>query len=82
MAELPPFEQWLSIAIVEAMTIGVEVSKDVVSISTPPSSFATTYHSMYACGNHLRVASAKSHLSTANLEVVTIFFVRMLIPFQ
>jgi hypothetical protein len=35
------------------MAIGEEVLEDVVSINIPPSSMATTYHSMYAFGNHL-----------------------------
>jgi hypothetical protein len=58
MAELPPFEKWLFIAIAEAMAIGEKVLEDVVSISVLPSSLATTYHSMYAFGNRLQVASA------------------------
>ncbi len=58
MAELPPFEQWLFIAIVKAMALGEKVLEDVVSISALPSSLATTYHSMYAFGNRLQVANA------------------------
>jgi hypothetical protein len=40
------------------MAVGEEVSEDVVSINTPPSSLATTYRSMYVFGNHLQVANA------------------------
>jgi maleate cis-trans isomerase len=45
------------------MVICEEVSKDVVSISTISSNMATTYSSLYAFGNHLQVASAKSLMS-------------------
>jgi hypothetical protein len=51
MAKLPPFEQWFINVIVEAIETGEEVPDDVLSNSTPLSSLATTYRSMYAFGN-------------------------------
>jgi hypothetical protein len=50
-----------------------DVFKDVISISSPPLDLAIWYHSMYAFGKHLRVASAELHLSTTNLGVITTF---------
>ncbi len=50
-----------------------DVLDDVKSISTPPSNLATSYCSMYAFNNHLRVTSAKIHLSTSDLGVVATF---------
>jgi hypothetical protein len=68
MAELPPFEQWFTNVITEA----IETS-DVLSISTPPSSLGTTCRSMYAFDNHLRVTSAEAHLTTSDSRVVATF---------
>ncbi len=45
----------------------------MILISTPPSDIAIAYHSMYAFGNHLQVASAKLHLSTLDLRVAATF---------
>jgi hypothetical protein len=73
MAELPPFEQCFTNVIAKAIEIGEEVLNDVLSISTPPSSLAITYESMYAFGNHLRVTSVKAHLTISNYRVATTF---------
>jgi hypothetical protein len=65
MVELPPFETWFPNVVAKANTIREDVIDDVKSISTPPSNLATSYHSMYAFGNHLQIASEK-HLSISN----------------
>jgi hypothetical protein len=72
MAESPTFEVWFNVVVVKALVASEDVSKDVISISNLHSDLAIGYHSMYALGNHLRVASAKSHLSTT-LGVVATF---------
>jgi hypothetical protein len=55
------------------MENGEEVLEDVLSIGIHPSNCATTYHSMYAFGNHFQVASAESHLSIWDSRVATTF---------
>jgi hypothetical protein len=73
MAELPPFEQWFTNVIAEAIDPSEEVLDDVLSISTPPFSLATTYKSTYASGNHLKVTSVEAHLRTSDFGVATTF---------
>jgi hypothetical protein len=73
MVELPTFEVWFSIVVAKSLVANEDVSKDVISISTPPLDLAIGYHSMYAFGNHLRVANAESHFSTTNLGVIATF---------
>jgi hypothetical protein len=73
MVELPPFEQWFTNVIKEAIETSAEVLNDVLSISTPPSSLAITYMSMYTFGNHLRVTSVEAHLTTLDFGVVATF---------
>ncbi len=51
LVELPPFELWVVIAILE--DIGLDVVLDVISIITPSSDFTIAYQSMWAFGNHL-----------------------------
>lgn len=68
MVELPPFETWYPNVVAKA-TIR---SEDVKSINTPPSNLATSYHSMYAFGNHLQITSVK-HLSTSYSRAATTF---------
>ncbi len=55
------------------MLVGENISENVVSISMLPSNSATNYRSMYALGNHLRVANAEKHLSTVDSRVVMKF---------
>lgn len=69
MAKLPRFEQWVSNVIKNAMS----KHEDVASISMLPSNITTNYHSMYAFGNHLRVASVEKHLSIVDLRVAGTF---------
>jgi hypothetical protein len=53
LAKLPPFELRFVSDVIKDLTIGEEVAKDVISISSLPSNLATCYRSMYAFGNHL-----------------------------
>ena len=56
------------------VTVNQEVVEaDVVSLSKPPSDLATKYCSIWAFGNHLRVASAEIHLTTCDSGVAAIF---------
>lgn len=55
LAELPPFELWLALAIAHTKAMGEEVEEDVIFITIPPLDMATMYRSMYAFG---QVASA------------------------
>jgi hypothetical protein len=57
LAKLPNFELWFASVVVKDLTTSEEVGKDVISISSLPSNLATCYWSMYAFGNHLRVAN-------------------------
>jgi hypothetical protein len=67
MVKLPAFEVWFNVVVAKALATCEDVSKDVISINTPPLDLAIRYHSMYAFGNHLKVASVESHLSTIDL---------------
>jgi hypothetical protein len=73
LVKLPPFEIWFATTIVESQAIGEEVLRDMISLIIPPSILATTYHFMYAFGNHLSVANVKHHLATSNSRVATTF---------
>jgi hypothetical protein len=73
MAKLPTFEVSFNVVIVKTLVASEDVSKDVISINNLHSDLAIGYHSMDALGNHLRVASAKPHLSTTTLRVVATF---------
>jgi hypothetical protein len=57
MVDLLAFENWFVGAIVESLAIGKEIAKNVLSMRIPPSNLTTSYRSMYAFGNHLRMAS-------------------------
>jgi hypothetical protein len=70
---LPPFENRFPIVVAKNIAKRKEVQGDVILISTPPLDIAIAYHSMYAFGNHLQVASAKLHLSTLDLRVAATF---------
>jgi len=50
-----------------------KVEADVSCLSQLPSQWATKYRSMWAFGNHLRVASAEQHLKTCDSGVAAIF---------
>lgn len=69
LVKLPPFGN----IVVKDMAISVEVARSIISFNNPPSEVATTCCSMYAFGSHLRVASAKCHLSCSNSKMAIIF---------
>ncbi len=73
LAKLPPFELWFATTIVKDMAKGVDVREDVISINAPPLEIPIAYLSMYAIGNHLRVASVEHHLSCSDSGVVATF---------
>jgi hypothetical protein len=50
MVELPTLEVWLNVVVVKTLVVSEDVSKDVISINTPPLDLAIGYHSMYAFG--------------------------------
>ena len=49
------------------------IEANVLSLSKPPSELATKYRSMWAFGNHLRVASVETHLKTCDSGVAATF---------
>jgi hypothetical protein len=53
---------------------GEIIDKDVVHMSMLPTLEATTYHVMYAFGNHLCVSSGKEHLITRDNSIVVATF--------
>jgi hypothetical protein len=69
LVKLPPFGN----IVAEDMATCVEVAKNIFSLNSPPSQVATTCHSMYAFGSHLRVASVECYLSCSDLGMVVIF---------
>ncbi len=42
-------------------------------MSMPPTLDAMSYRAMYACGNHICVASVKEHLTTSDCGIVATF---------
>jgi hypothetical protein len=73
MVELLAFENWFVGAIVESLATCKEIAKNVLSMRIPRSDLTTSYRSMYAFGNHLRVASAEVHLATTDFRIVATF---------
>jgi hypothetical protein len=55
------------------MQASVDIVPNVISIIKPLSNLSVAYQSMWAFGNHLRVANTKHHLSAINSRVVTTF---------
>ena len=76
-AELPEpktYSVWLEESVSQKMVENPEaVEADVAALSKPPSELATKYRSMWTFGNHLRVASAETHLTTCDSGVAAIF---------
>jgi len=63
LQEIKKFDEWLQEHISEKLVSNAgEVEGDVKCIYKPPAQVATKYRSMWAFGNHLRVASIESHL--------------------
>lgn len=74
LAEPKPFTEWLEETVYQRFTENAEsVEADVLALSKVPSELATKYRSMWAFGNHLRLASAETHLKTCDSGVAAIF---------
>jgi hypothetical protein len=68
------FHVWFSKAVIRAIEDSNEdVPQDVKALMLPPSDVAKSYRSMYAYGNHLRVRSAETQLTTADSGVAATF---------
>jgi hypothetical protein len=68
------FHVWFPKAVIRAIEDGdEEVPEDVRALILPPSDVAKSYRSMYAYGNHLRVRSAETQLTTADSGVAATF---------
>jgi hypothetical protein len=52
---------------------GEIIDKDVVHMSMSPTLEASTYHVMYAFGNHLHVLNGEKHLTTRDSGIATMF---------
>jgi hypothetical protein len=68
-----PFHSWFKSEVSRAKAAGEEIDEDVLVLSLPPSSQATSYRSMYAFGNHIRVRSAEGTLTTCDCGVAATF---------
>jgi hypothetical protein len=55
------------------MLASLDIVPNVISIVKPSSNLSATYQSMWAFGNHLRVANAKHILSTIDSRLVATF---------
>ena len=66
-------EDWLPIAVRRAKENNEEVELDIIDMCMLPTFTATSYRSMYAYGNHFRVRSAETNLSTIDCGVVATF---------
>ena len=67
------FHKWFLSEVSRAKAAGEDIDEDVFVLSLPPSSQATSYRSMYAFGNHIRVFSAEGTLTTADFGVAATF---------
>ena len=69
-----PFDEWLEeIVVLRNAENPKLVEPDVLALSKQPSELATKYRSMWAFGQHLRVASAETQLTTCDSGVGAIF---------
>ncbi len=73
LAPLPPFATWIRVFTTVTLNDGDTIDKDIVHMYMPPTLEAMSYQAMYAYGNHIRVASAKEHLTTSDCDVVATF---------
>jgi hypothetical protein len=64
---------WIKVSIVVALNDGDTIDKNIVHMSMPPTLEATSYQTIYAYGNHSRVANAKEHLTTSDYGVMAAF---------
>jgi hypothetical protein len=74
LAPLPHVATWIKASIVVAFNDEDIIDKNIMHImSMPPTLDAMSYRAMYACNNHIRVASAKEHLTTSDCGVMATF---------
>ena len=68
------FIEWLHQTLRDQVAIAREVvHPDIVFLSQLPVWWSTAYRSMYAYGNHLRMANVESHLQSCNLGIAATF---------
>jgi len=70
---LPTYEKWILSTISDAINDGEEIDEEIIQLSIPPTLKATSYRSMFAYGNRIRVKSAERHLLTMDLGVAAVF---------
>jgi hypothetical protein len=74
LRSLPTYEKWIPFAISDAINDGEKIDKEIIQLSIPPTLKATSYRSIFAYGNHIRVRSAKTqHLVTMDSGVAAVF---------
>jgi hypothetical protein len=75
LAEPLPFARWLEAEVAADLQRenANPPAEDVVQLCTPPSNRATKFRSMWAFGNHIRVAAAETHLKTCDSGVAATF---------
>ena len=66
-------EDWLPIAVRRGVERHEEEEPDIIDMCMRPTLKATSYRSMYVYGNHFRVRSAKTNLSTIDCGVAATF---------
>ena len=67
------FSKWFKSEISRAREAGEAIDENVLVLSLPPYSQATSYRSMYAFGNHIRVHSVERTLCTVDFGVAATF---------
>jgi hypothetical protein len=67
------YHNWFKLEVSCAKTEGEDIDENVLVLSLPPSSQATSYRSMYAFKNHIRVHSAERTLTTVDSGVAATF---------
>jgi hypothetical protein len=70
---LPAYEKWILSAISDVINDGEKIDEEIIQLSIPPTLKATTYRSMFAYGNHIRVKSAETHQITMDSGVAAVF---------
>lgn len=73
LTPLPPFVTWVRAKIASTINDGDTIKKDTIHISMSPTFKAMSHRAIYAYNNHIRVFSAKEHLTTSDCDVATTF---------
>ena len=68
-----PFYNWFKSEVSLTKAAGEEIDEDILVLYFPPSSQSTSYRSMYAFENHIRVRSAEGTLTTCDCGVAATF---------